>query len=628
MPLRKLLFKSGVNRENTRYTNEGGWYVSDKVRFRQGTPEKIGGWIRYSANQFNGVCRNLWNWVTNSGANLLGVGTNTKYYVEYNGVFRDITPIADTVSLNDPFYATAGSNTVVVADSAHGADNGDYVIFSGATISFGGGSISPGDLNNEFEITVINADSYSIELGVAANSVDAANSPFGDTVLASYELAIGADVTTPSAGWGIGAWGSGAWGFGGGVSTGARLWSAMNWGEDLVFALRDGSVYYWDYSAGFNTRAVNINTLAGSTHAPTQVNYIYVSDISRFLLAFGANDPADSVSGAFDPMVVRWADQESLTDWYPQITNQAGSLRLSHGSELVTSVQARQEIFTLTDSAAYSLQYVGPPLIWGAQLLGDNISIMGPNAIIIASGVVFWMGVDKFYLYDGRVQTLPCDLRRYVFSDINTVQSLQVFAGTNEGFNEVWWFYCSANSTTVDRYVVYNYLEKVWYYGTMARTAWSDSGLRPYPQSADYNNRILNQEYGVDDNAGDSIAAIDAYIESAEFDIDDGDRFMYVYRTVPDLTFTGSTPDTEPEVTFSIYPKKSSGSPADTPAADSVVAADYPVDEYTSQIYTRFRGRQAYIKVRSNKIGTTWQLGAPRLDMKQDGRATGRGSSA
>lgn len=626
--LRKLLFKSGVNRENTRYTNEGGWYVSDKVRFRQGTPEKIGGWIRYSANQFNGVCRNLWNWVTNSGANLLGVGTNTKYYVEYNGVFRDITPIADTVSLNDPFYATAGSNTVVVADSAHGADDGDYVIFSGATISFSGGNISPGDLNDEFEITVINADSYSIELGVSANSVDAANSPFGDTVLASYELAIGTAITTPSAGWGIGAWGSGAWGFGGGISTAARLWSAMNWGEDLVFALRNGSIYYWDYSVGFNTRAVNIDTLAGSTHAPTQVNYIYVSDISRFLLAFGANDPADSVSGAFDPMVVRWADQESLTDWYPQITNQAGSLRLSHGSELVTSVQTRQEIFTLTDSAAYSLQYVGPPLIWGAQLLGDNISIMGPNAIVIASGVVFWMGVDKFYLYDGRVQTLPCDLRRYVFSDINTVQSLQVFAGTNEGFNEVWWFYCSASSTTVDRYVVYNYLEKVWYYGTMARTAWSDSGLRPYPQSADYNNRILNQEYGVDDNAGDSIAAIDAYIESAEFDIDDGDRFMYVYRTVPDLTFTGSTPDTEPEVTFSIYPKKSSGSPADTPAADSVVAADYPVDEYTSQIYTRFRGRQAYIKVRSNKIGTTWQLGAPRLDMKQDGRATGRGSSA
>jgi hypothetical protein len=266
--------------------------------------------------------------------------------------------------------------------------------------------------------------------------------------------------------------------------------------------------------------------------------------------------------------------------------------------------------------------------VWGAQLLGDNISIMGPNAVIIASGVVYWMGVDKFYVYDGRVQTLPCDLRRYVFSDINTVQSLQVFAGTNEGFNEVWWFYCSANSTTVDRYVVFNYLEKVWYYGTMARTAWSDSGLRPYPQSADYNNRILNQEYGVDDQAGDAPAAIDAYIESAEFDLDDGDHFMYVYRTVPDLTFSGSTDDSQPEVTFSIYPKRSSGSPAGTPASDSVVAADYPVDEFTSQIYTRFRARQAYLKVRSNKIGTAWQLGAPRIDMKPDGRATGAGSSA
>ena len=535
MPLRKLLFKSGVNRENTRYTNEGGWYVSDKVRFRQGTPEKIGGWIRYSANQFNGVCRNLWNWVTNGGANLLGVGTNTKYYVEDIGVYNDITP--------------AG-------------------------------------------------------------------------------LVAGAAITTAANGWGTGTWNSGTWGFSNGTSfINLRLWSAMNWGEDLVINPRGGAIYYWDASAGYGTPAVNITSLAGSSNAPSVANYIYISDISRFLFAFGCDDSAGGI-GYLDPMLIRWGDQESLTDWLPAITNQSGSLRLSHGSKLVTSVQTRQEIFTLTDSAAYSLQYVGPPLVWGAQLLGDNISIMGPNAVIIASGVVYWMGVDKFYVYDGRVQTLPCDLRRYVFSDINTVQSLQVFAGTNEGFNEVWWFYCSANSTTVDRYVVFNYLEKVWYYGTMARTAWSDSGLRPYPQSADYNNRILNQEYGVDDNAGDSVAAIDAYIESAEFDLDDGDHFMYVYRTVPDLTFSGSTDDSQPEVTFSIYPKRSSGSPAGTPASDSVVAADYPVDEYTSQIYTRFRGRQAYIKVRSNKIGTAWQLGAPRLDMKMDGRATGKGSAA
>ena len=626
MPVRKLKFRPGVNRENTRYTNEEGWYVSDKVRFRQGTPEKIGGWDRYSDNQYDGIARSLWNWVALNGNNYLGVGTNTKYYIEYSGEFYDVTPIADTVSLIDPFYATTGSNTLVVADSAHGASDGDYVIFSGATISFGGGNITANDINEEFEVTVINADSYSIELGVAANSVDASNSPFGDTVLASYELPIGPEITTVAYGWGAGTWTAGPWGFGGGVTAYTRLWSAYNWGEDLVFALRGGSVYYWDATLGLTERGVNIVDLAGSSQAPTQVTFIFVSDISRFLLAFGANNPADTVSGGYDPMLVRWADQESLTNWAPAITNQAGDLRLSHGSEIVTAVQTRQEIFTLTDSAAYSLQYIGAPLVWGAQLLGDNISIIGPNAAIFASGAVYWMGVDKFYVYDGRVQTLPCDLRRYVFSDINLDQGYQIFAGTNEGFNEVWWFYCSENNTTVDRYITYNYLERVWYYGTMARTAWSDSGLRDYPQSADYNHRILNQEYGVDDGAGDSVAGIDAYIESSEFDIEDGDRFMFVYRTIPDLTFTGSTDNSDPEVVFSIYPKKSSGSPAGTEVLGTVVSADYPVDEYTSQIYTRFRGRQAYVKVRSTKVGTTWQLGSPRMDVRPDGRATGGGA--
>jgi hypothetical protein len=625
VPLKKLLFKPGVNRENTRYTNEGGWYVSDKVRFRQGTPEKIGGWAQYSANQFLGVCRNLWNWVGLNGNNYLGVGTNTKYYIEYAGQFYDITPIADTVSLNDPFTATAGSNTLVVTDSAHGASDGDYVIFSGATISYVGGNVTAGDLNQEFEITVINNDSYSVELGVTPNATDASNSPFGDAVTASYELPVGADVSTVSFGWGGGTWGEGGWGFGGGNEIALRLWSSYNWGEDLVMCPRGGGVYYWDATLGLTERAVNITSLAGSTGAPTQVNFIFVSDISRFLLAFGANNPADTVSGGFDPMLVRWADQESLTDWVASATNQAGDLRLSHGSEIVTAVQTRQEIFTLTDSAAYSLQYIGAPLVWGAQLLGDNISIVSQNAAIFASGSVYWMGVDKFYVYDGRVQTLSCDLRRYVFSDINQTQSGQIFAGTNEGFNEVWWFYCSENSDTVDRYVVYNYLERIWHYGTMARSAWLDSGLRDYPQSADYNNRILNQEYGVDDNATGTPVGIDAYIESAEFDIDDGDHFMYVYRTVPDLTFTGSTDNSSPELVFSIYPKRSSGSPAGTPAAESIVGS-YPVDEYTSQIYTRFRARQAYIKVRSTKIGTTWQLGAPRVDMRPDGRATGQGA--
>lgn len=620
MPVRKLRFKSGVNRENTRYTNEEGWYVSDKVRFRQGTPEKIGGWAQYSSNQFLGVCRSLWNWVTLAALNLLGVGTNKKYYIEAGGQYFDITPIraSDTLSSN-PFSTGSGSDIVTVTAASHGAVDGDYVTFSGADV------VAGLDLNNEYSLTIIDTNSYTIDANISAGATTTGG---GSAVVAAYQINTGQEIETPLAGWGAGGWGEGTWGIGGTTPEWAkmRLWSAMNWGEDLVYSPRGGGIYYWDATSGLTSRGVALNSLSGSVGCPTQVTFIYVSDISRFLLAFGANNPADTVSGSFDPMLIRWADQESLTDWVPAATNQAGDLRLSHGSEIVTSVQTRQEIFTLTDSAAYSIQYLGAPLVWGAQLLADNISILGQNAAIFASGSVYWMGVDKFYVYDGRVQTLPCDLRRYVFSDINPNQASQVFAGTSEGFNEVWWFYCSSESTTVDRYVVYNYLEKIWYYGTMARTAWSDSGLRDYPQSADYNNRILNQEYGVDDAAGDSVAAIDAYIESAEFDIDDGDRFMFVYRTIPDLTFAGSTDGTAPEVTFSIYPKKSSGSPAGTPAADSVVASNYPVDEYTSQIYTRFRARQAYVKVRSNKVGTTWQLGSPRMDIRPDGRATGSGA--
>lgn len=620
MPLRKLLFKPGVDRERTRYTNEGGWYVSEKVRFRQGMPEKIGGWQSISDSTFIGVCRNLWNWVTLTSLNLLGVGTNSKYYIETGGQFFDITPIraSDTLSSN-PFAADSGSDVITVTASAHGAVDGDYVTFTGADV------IAGLDLNNEYTLTILDDNSYTID---AENLASGTTTGGGASVVASYQINTGQEIESPLAGWGAGAWGDGSWGIGGPTPAWAkmRLWSAMNWGEDLVYCPRGGGIYYWDATSGLTSRGVNITSLAGSTQAPTEVNFIYVSDISRFLLAFGANNPADTVSGGFDPMVVRWADQESLTLWAPAITNQAGDLRLSHGSEIVTAVQTRQEIFTLTDSAAYSLQYIGAPFVWGAQLLGDNISIVGYNAMAIASGVVFWMGVDKFYTYNGSVQTLSCDLRRYIFSDYNKDQQSQVFAGTNEGFNEVWWFYCSANSTVVDRYVIYNYLDQAWTYGTMERSAWLDSGLRDYPLAAAYNNRVLYHEYGVDDNAGDTVAAIDAYIESAEFDIEDGDRFMYVYRTVPDITFAGSTDDSDPEVVFTIYPKASSGSPNGTPAGDTVASPDYPVDQYTSQIYTRLRGRQAYIKVRSNKIGTTWQLGSPRLDMRPDGRATGGGA--
>ena len=397
------------------------------------------------------------------------------------------------------------------------------------------------------------------------------------------------------------------------------MWSQSNFGEDLVFAYRGGEMYYWDSSAGTsNNRAVLVSSLSGASGVPSVVNMAFVSDVYRFVMAFGANEIGDSI---LDPMLIRWSDQEDVTNWTPSATNQAGSIRLSHGSEIVSTLQTRQEIVVWTDSAIYSLQYLGPSSgVWGAQILGDNISIASPNATAVASGVTYWMGVDKFYMYDGRVQTLKCDLRKYVFQDINQEQFGQVIAGTNEGFNEVWWFYPSANSTTNDRYVVYNYREQVWYYGTMARTAWLDSGLRDYPLAATYSQNLVNHEVGVDDNETGTPVAIEAYISSSEFDIDDGYNIGFVWRMLPDITFSGST-GASPTATFSLTPLINSGSGYGTAASSNVTrTVSVPVEEFTGQIYTRVRGRQMVLKVESDGVGTTWQLGAPRIDIRPDGR--------
>ena len=684
MPLKKILLKPGVNKENTRYTNENGWYVSDKVRFRQGTPEKIGGWERISASTFLGICRSLWNWVTLGFLNLIGVGTNLKYYIEWDGAYYDITPIRTTATLGaDPFTGN-GTTTVTVTATAHGALTGDFVTFSGVTGTYAT------LLNAEYQITYINANSYTITTA----SVVAAGATGGSAVVAAYQIQTGPATQVPYFGWGAGGWGLGSWGNGLSTTTNIRLWSANNWGEDLIFGPRGGSIYYWDATNGLSTRGVNVNTLggvvtltiaspcvitlsnifaegtaiklsttgalptgltAGTTYylinvdgatanlsatltgtaintsgsqsgvhsistlvdVPTLQNYIFVSDTSRFVMLFGTTDYGSAV---LDPMLIRWSNQESVVDWVPSSLNQAGSVRLSHGSEIVTALQARQEIVVFTDSSLYSLQYVGAPIVWASQLLGDNLSIVSQNAAIIASGRVFWMGIDKFYVYDGRVQTLRCDLRRHVFSNINLTQNQQIFAGTNEGFNEVWWFYCSQNSTTVDSYVVYNYVEDVWYYGTMGRTAWLDSGLRDYPVAATYEYNLVNHEYGIDDNATGTPTAIEAYIESAEFDIDDGEHFGFVWRMVPDLTFQGSTAAT-PQVTMTMYGMNGSGSGFNTEAAKAVSqTSTATIEQFTNIIYTRIRGRQMIMKIGSSGLGTTWQLGAPRIDIKQDGR--------
>lgn len=693
MPLKKFLPKAGVNRENTRYTNEGGWYESDKVRFRQGTPEVIGGWARISTNTFLGICRSLWNWITLTNLNLIGLGTNLKFYIENGGAYNDITPLRTTATLSNPFTTVNTSTTVTVTHTAHGCVTGDFVTYSNAA------TVGGLNLNGEYEVTVTGANTYTIKSSTAATSSAVGG---GTAVVAIYQINVGFEYEIPLTGWGAGAWGAGTWGNGGTSSSSLRLWSQTNFGQNLVLGFRGSPIYYWDANYGvtptaatvtiatpavvttnltltenspviltstgypsalptgltagttyyvknvsggtFNLsatpggaaistsgtqsglhyilpNAVPVTSLDGASDVPIIQNFVYVSDISRFTFAFGCNDLGSTTQ---DPMLIRWSDQESVTMWTPSATNQAGSVRLSHGSQLITSIQTRQEIVVLSDSAVYSLQYLGLPAVWGTQLLGDNISIISPNALSQASGVVYWMGVDKFYAYDGRVQTLNCDLRKFIYQDINLGQSNQVFTGTSEGFNEVWWFYCSSGSTTIDRYVIYNYQEKCWYYGTMARTAWLDSGLRDFPIATGYEYNILDHEYGVNDDETGTTLPINAYISSAEFDIDDGDKFGFVWRMLPDLTFAGTTEGTVGEVTMTIYPMQNSGSGTGTAVAAGIsqlTGAQYTITEgFTGQVNTRVRGRQLILKIGSNKVGTTWQLGATRMDIKPDGR--------
>jgi len=616
MPLKKLKLNPGVNKENTRYTNENGWYECDKVRFRQGTPEKIGGWARISANTFLGVCRSLWNWVTLTNENLVGVGTHLKFYIENGGAYNDITPIRATTTLGTNPFTGNGTTTVTVTAPSHGGITGDFVTFSGVTGTYA--SV----LNAEFQITVVNVNSYTI----TTPSVVAAGATGGSAVSAAYQINVGPEIVVPLTGWGAGAWGVGAWGVGvpSTTQTAIRLWSQDNFGEDLIFGPRKGGIYYWDANSGLGARGVALSSLSGASDVPTVQNFIYISDINRFVFCFGCNDYGSST---IDPMLIRWSDQESAVNWTPSATNQAGSLRLSHGSEIITAVQARQEIVVFTDSAIYSIQYLGAQAgVWGAQLLGDNISIEGQNAAVIGSGVIYWMGVDKFYQYDGRVQTLPCDLRRHVFNDFNQSQAAQVYAGTNEGFNEVWWFYPSANSTVNDRYVVYNYLEKIWYYGTIGRTAWLDSGLLNFPIAATYNHNLVFHENGVDDNETATPTAINAYIESAEFDIEDGQNFGFVWRMLPDVTFVGSTAN-NPQLTMSLIPMKGAGSGFNNPqslggssSAAVTRTATVPIEQFTNIVYIRVRGRQLIMKAESTALGVTWQLGSPRIDVRMDGR--------
>ena len=644
MPLQKLEFRPGINREGTDYANEGGYYDCDKIRFRSGFPEKIGGWSRLSNNQYLGYARSLWNWVNYSSSNYLGVGTNVKYYIEYGGTYYDITPFSHIATnlgaAAGPITATAGSSTLTITDVSYSPNVGDYIVISGAVTL--GGNITAAVLNQEYVVdTVPSGTTYTIKakdattgLPVLANGSDTNHG--GATVTVSYEVPVGLNVFTTGTGWGSGPWSRGGWGSAYTSSLGfqLRLWSNDNFGEDLVIAPRGGGIYYWQNSTGVSSRAISLNTLSttkgySGQFVPNTTNLVLASAIQKFVIAFGANsyDSLDA-NTPFNPMLVRWSDQLNPYEWVPSITNQSGEFALTSGSYIMTAKATRQEILVWTDAALYSMQYLGAPYVWGFNILMDNISIISPNAAITVNNVTYWMGTDKFYMYSGRVETLPCALRQYIFADINIAQAYQVFSGGNEGYNEVWWFYVSNESinNSIDKYVIYNYVDRVWYYGSMARTAWLDSGIREYPMAADYNNRILYHESSVDDNAGDTTLPIDAYVQSSDFDIGDGHNFGFVWRILPDVNFNGSNVN-DPSVTMTVKPRQNSGTPygaADNPRVTSAnnysTTQVYNIQEFTGQVYTRLRGRQMSFRIESTGLGVSWQLGMPRIDIRPDGR--------
>ena len=724
MPLQKLQFRPGVNREGTTLANEGGWFECDKIRFRSGFPEKIGGWVldigtaestlQPPSGSYWGVCRSMWNWNTLAGNNLLGLGTNLKFYIQNgpNGLFYDITPIRDTnTGVTNAFTTVNGSATVTVNDPGHGAQTGDFVTISAVSGAVNG--IPAAALNREFQLTYLNSNQYNIAVSSPATSSGTAG-----TATFTYQINVGLETYSVATGWGAGTWGGYAsgsatttlnedldtsetsidvvnasvlttsgtividtesitysgvstntltgcvrgangttasthltgatvtqitssfsgWGVSsttGGVGQQLRLWSQSNYGEDLIFNPRGGALYYWAVNANPNTFNRGVVMKAGDTvngvvmesTAPSIANLIMVSDSSRFVIAFGTNDPTGVYATvAQDPLQIRWSDQEQFNVWTPDVTNQAGDYRLSRGSEIVAAQQTRQEILVWTDAAIYSMQYLGPPYVWGFQIMGDNLSIAGPNVVSIANNVTYWMGTDKFYMYSGRVETLPCTLRQYVFQDINMLQSYQFFSSTSEGYNEIWWFYCSANSNTIDKYVVFNHLERTWYYGTLARTAWLDSPLRTVPMSVGYNGQLIYQETGNDDGTTTPASPIVAYCQSSDFDIGDGHNFGIVWRIIPDVTFDGSNA-AAPSLDFTVRPRQNPGanygasdSPTITSGNNYSGQRTYNVQQFTEYAYVRIRGRQMAFRVGSNDLGVAWQLGTPRLDVRPDGR--------
>ena len=626
MALTKLVFRPGINRETTAYANEGGWWDSNLVRFRAGKPESIGGWTRYTNAPMLGTGRSLLTWSALNGTVYTGMGTNLKYYVIRGGGLNDITPLRETTAAGAvTFAATNGSPIITVSDTSHGANTGDFVTFSGA-VSLGG-NVTAAVLNREYQITqVLTANTYRITLAVNANASDTGNG--GGAVVGRYQINTGLNEATFGTGWGTGGWGVVGWGLGSSTTIPSgqlRVWSQDNYGEDLVMCVRDGGIYYWDASLGVSNRAVALSSIAGAIDAPVIAKLVIVSERDRHIIAFGCDPWA--TPGVQDPLTIRFSDQTDPLDWDLASTiNTAGELQIGTGSEIVGAVQTKQQIVVFTDVSVHALQYVGDPFTFGLQEVSSSVSIMGPNAMVAVGDIVFWMGKNEFYSYDGAVTQIPCDVKEYVFTGINVDQQQKVYAGHCSSFSEVWWFYPS--NTVVggvmnkenDRYVVYNYEQRIWYYGTMARTAWQDRNVQSFPTAVSPDGYVYYHENGLNDGSANPPVALAPYIESSVIDIGDGDQFMFATRIIPDLTFRNSSSGS-PTATMTLKARNFPGGAYFASDIDPVTkTSSLSVEQFTNQLYVRLRGRSMSLRVESNQTNTAWRLGDPRLDLRTDGR--------
>ena len=624
MTLQKLQFRPGVNRNITNYSNEGGWFECDKIRFIDGYPEKLNGWARYSPTNVTGTCRALFGYVTSFLDDFLAIGTNSKVFLEVGENFNDITPIRSTTSAGDvTFSATNGSSTITVTDTSHEAETGDFVTFSDAASL--GGNITAVVLNQNYEITKVDDNTYTILArnfggdAILANSSDSGNG--GGATVGEYEVNVGLGEISFGYGWTTGTWGRLAWGAGSlrPIINPLTVWFFDNFDNDLVMNVATnskGAIYYWergtsaDPTSALGTRAVLLSSRPNASDVPAEVGQIMVSQVDRHLIAFGATPFG---GGDFDPLLIRFANQDEPENFTPVRTNSAGFIRVSSGSRIITAFRTRQEILVYTDVSIHSMQFLGTDDVFGLNELDDNISVASARCIASASNVVYWMGADKFYVYNGRVDTLPCSLRDYVFNNINFNALAYVYAGTVEAQSEIWWFYPTADSTTNNAYIVYNYKDNIWFYGNLNRSAWLDSHVRQYPQAVG-DNILFDHETSNDADG----SAMSSFITSSDFDIGDGDKFTLVKRIIPDVDFSGSE-GAEPTVKLTVKPRNFPGNKSGTNEADQrVIETD--VNVYTEQVFMRARARQLGFKISSDKLGTKWQLGSPRIDGRPDGR--------